>query len=119
MLRPFAAACQFQIALPAEDGDGASRCCFGACGNSIFGCYSHPCTPLAMSPSEPLQTDSRIFAFTGWDIIRFWRAAQLRLLLRDVLPFPRLPLWVMLLLSFIFSVKSSGHDSASRLTLPR
>src|SRR4051794_23419839 len=70
-------------------------------------------TPAAKAPdvaSERLQTTSRLFAFTRWDIIPVAAALlHCAYFFGMFCLFPRVPLWVMLILGFIYSISSSWN----------
>ena len=60
--------------------------------------------------SERLQTDSRIFAYTRWDIVPVAAAIlHCAYFYGMFYLFPRVPLWVMLILGFIYSVSISWN----------
>ena len=60
--------------------------------------------------AERLQTDSRIFAFTRWDIIPVAAALlHCTYFFGIFLLFPILPLWAMLILGFIYSLSISWN----------
>jgi hypothetical protein len=57
--------------------------------------------------SERLQTDSKIFAFTRWDIVPVFAELLHLTYFWAVFPFPACAAWVMLILGFIYSVSIS------------
>src|ERR1043165_6248416 len=60
--------------------------------------------------SERLQTDSRLFSCTRWDIVPVAAALlHCAYFFGMFLLFPILPLWVMLILGFIYSVSISWN----------
>ena len=60
--------------------------------------------------TERLQTDSKIFAFTRWDIIPVLaELLHLAYFFGMFFLFPVAPLWVMLILGFIYSVSISWN----------
>src|SRR5262244_3419863 len=60
--------------------------------------------------SERLQTDSRVFAYTRWDIVPVAAAlVHCAYFYGMFYLFPRAPLWVMLILGFIYSVSISWN----------
>src|SRR5690348_15788303 len=60
--------------------------------------------------SERLQTDSKLFAYTRWDIVPVAAALlHCAYFFAMFFLFPVLPLWVMLILGFIYSVSISWN----------
>jgi fatty acid desaturase len=60
--------------------------------------------------TERLQTDSKIFAFTRWDIVPVLaELLHLTYFFGMFFLFPHAPLWVMLILGFIYSVSISWN----------
>ena len=67
----------------------------------------HPKVDVA---TERLQTSSRIFAFTRWDIIPVAAAIlHCAYFFGMFFLFPRLPLWIMLVLGLIYSISISWN----------
>src|SRR3954463_15136882 len=70
-------------------------------------------TPVAKAPdvaSERLQTTSRLFAFTRWDVVPVIAALlHCAYFFGMFYLFPRVPLWVMLILGFIYSISISWN----------
>src|SRR3954464_11780658 len=69
--------------------------------------------PVAKAPdvaSDRLQTPSRLFAFTRWDIVPVASALlHCAYFFGMFYLFPRVPLWVMLILGFIYSISISWN----------
>ena len=60
--------------------------------------------------TERLTTDSRIFAFTRWDAVPVLAGlAHCAFFFGMFYLFPRVPLWLMLILGFIYSISISWN----------